>query len=181
MSRTRLIRPEFFADELMAGSSIPTRLVYIGLWTLCDDAGYFERKPRQIAASLFPYDSLLRRQKVVDKALDELAELDRIRYLTCGFHGQVPTLPKHGAKGGNKAETIRSRHMTLCVRTEASSVRTSEVQTSTYESSSGSGSGSGGGSVSEDAQAREEPGEPLDFQAKLQAHGLREGVGGRRR
>ncbi len=46
MARTRLIRPEFFTDELMAAISIPARLVYIGLWTLCDDDGYFESKPR---------------------------------------------------------------------------------------------------------------------------------------
>lgn len=114
MSRTRLIRPEFFADETMAAASIPTRLVYIGLWTLCDDAGYFDRKPRQIAAALFPYDGQVRRQRIVDKALAELVEMCRVRYLDCGVHAVVPTLPRHGAKGGTKSETYLSRHVTVC-------------------------------------------------------------------
>jgi hypothetical protein len=154
MSRTRLIRPEFYKDELMAGASISTRFVYIGLWTLCDDAGYFERKPHQIAAELFPYDGLARRQRLVDKALAELVELHRVRYLDCGVHGVVPTLPKHGAKGGTKAETYLSRHRTGCsddpVRTQLRAVHTE----STYESSSDSVSGSGSDSDSEGAQAR---------------------------
>ena len=115
MSRTRLIRPEFYADEIMASAALATRYVYIGLWTLCDDAGYFDVKPHQIAASLFPYDSPARRQRLVDKALAELVALLRVRYLDCGVHGVVPTIPLHGAKGGNKAETYLARHRSVCM------------------------------------------------------------------
>lgn len=143
MSRTRLIRPEFFADELMASASIPSRLVYIGLWTMCDDAGFFERKPRQIAAALFPYDGQAHRQRVTDKALAELEALGRVRYLECGLHATVPTLPRHGQKGGTKSETYRSRHLTTCVSVL---VRPSPSKSS---SDSVSGSVSGSDSVSE--------------------------------
>lgn len=125
MSRTRLIRPEFFTDELMAASPIPTRFIYIGLWTLCDDAGYFENKPRQIAASLLPYDGPTHRQKIVDKALADLVAMGRVRVLDCGIHGWVPTLTKHGQKGGNKSETYLARHRSTClVRTAPQPVRT---------------------------------------------------------
>ncbi len=160
MSRTRLIRPEFFADEVMASASIATRLVYIGLWTLCDDAGYFERKPRQIAAALFPYDGPARRERVVWRALEELLGMHRVRYLDCGLHGVVPTLPKHGTKGGTKAETYLSRHRTSC--------SSGQVGTSTYESSSDSVSVVGSDSVSANAQAHEEP---VDFAARMKAAG----------
>ena len=140
MSRTRLIRPEFFTDELMAQASIPTRFVYIGLWTLSDDAGYFECKPRQIAAALLPYDGPAHRQKVVDKALADLTAMGRVRYLDCGLHAVIPTLPRHGAKGGSKAETFKLRHLAEgLVRTPDDSVRTGDVRTSPDKSSSGKG------------------------------------------
>lgn len=142
MSRTRLIRPEFFTDELMAGTPIATRFVYIGLWTLCDDAGYFEAKPRQIAAALFPYDSQVKRQRIVDRALSDLVGLGRVRYLECGTHGMVPTLPRHGAKGGSKSETFKLRHLAEgLVRTPDEPVRTGNGRTSTDKSSSGKGGG----------------------------------------
>lgn len=152
MSRTRLIRPEFYVDSTLAAVPVPTRYFYIGLWTLCDDAGYFENKPRQIAAALYPYDGQARRQKATDKALAELSGIGRVKLLDCGIHGQVPTLPKHGTKGGNKSETIRSRHVTTCLSVH--------VRTSTDKSSSVSVSDSVSESVSESAQAREEKPRP---------------------
>lgn len=140
MSRTRLIRPEFFSDETLASASDATRLFYIGLWTLCDDAGYFESKPRQIAAALYPYRGQAARQRTTDRALADLVALGRVKQLDCGIHGWVPTLPKHGAKGGNKAETYLQRHRSTCL-----SVR---VHPSTDKSSSVLGSGLGLGSDS---------------------------------
>jgi len=154
MSRTRLIRPEFFTDETMASATLATRLVYIGLWTLCDDAGYFERKPRQIAAALFPFDAVARRQRIVDQALDELVSLGRVRYLECDAHGLVPTLPRHGAKGGSKAETFKVRHtMTCVVRTPAEPVRTSPDKSSSGKGGDRVGFGSSSVRVEEGANA----------------------------
>lgn len=154
MSRTRLIRPEFYDDELLASVSVATRYFYIGLWTLCDDAGYFERKPRQIAAALYPYEGQARRQKVTDKALADLEAIGRVKSLDCGIHGQVPTLPKHGAKGGTKSETIRSRHATTClsVHVRTSTDKSSSVSVSVSDSVSDS--------VLEGAQARDEKPRP---------------------
>lgn len=154
MSRTRLIRPEFFADETLAGVSDSVRLFYIGLWTLCDDAGYFEHRPRQIAAALYPYQGPGRRERTTTEALAKLIGLARVRILDCGIHGTVPTLPRHGAKGGTKSETYASRHRTTCLSVHAPTlVRTPDVRTSSDESSSVSGSGSGSESVSESAGA----------------------------
>ena len=150
MSRTRLIRPEFFKDERMAAVPIGTRYVYMGLWTLCDDAGYFELKPRQIAAELFPYEGPAKRQRLIDAALADLIRIERVRYLECGEHGVVPTLPKHGTKGGNKAETYLARHRNSCL------VRTPDARVGTgpYKSSSDSVSESDSVRVESGASAR---------------------------
>lgn len=117
MSRTRLIRPGFFSDERMAALPAVTRLIYIGIWTLCDDAGYFERRPGEIAVSLLPYERPLRRQRLVDAALEELLAIARIRWLDCGEHGVCPTLPEHVMKGGNHAYTYKARHDSDCATT----------------------------------------------------------------
>jgi hypothetical protein len=145
MSRTRLIRPEFFSDETLATVGDATRLFYVGLWTLCDDAGYFDLKPRQIAAVLYPFRGQAARQRLTDKALAELESLGRVRVLTCGIHATIPTLPGHSIKGGTKAETYFRRHRNDCM-----SVR---VRTSTDKSLSVSVSES----VSDSDSAGEKP------------------------
>jgi hypothetical protein len=89
-----------------------SRLTFIGLWTLCDDAGYFELKPRQIAFQLFPYDD--DRLGGVDAALGELAGIGSVVALECGLHAIVPSMPVHGQKGGNHAFTFRERHAADC-------------------------------------------------------------------
>ena len=116
MSRTRLIRPEFFSDGLMARLSVGTRLCYIGLWTLCDDAGFFELDIPQIGAELFRFDGPARRERAVTKALAELVAADRVRYLDCGEHGQIPTIPDHRIKGGEALFTVRKRHERRCLQ-----------------------------------------------------------------
>ncbi len=62
MGRIRTVKPElFYHDELYdteAESGLPTRLAFIGLFTLADREGRFLWKPRQIKAQLFPYEEL---------------------------------------------------------------------------------------------------------------------------
>jgi hypothetical protein len=119
VSRTRLIRPEFFSDGLMARLSVGTRLFYIGLWTLCDDVGYFELDVPQIGAELFRFDGPARRQKAVAKALEELVAVGRVRYLDCGEHGIVPTIPDHRIKGGEALYTVKKRHDRRCTTSDS--------------------------------------------------------------
>ena len=160
MSRTRLIRPEFFADELMAQLSVSTRLLYIGLWTLCDDAGYFELEPRQIAAELLRYEGPAKRDRLIAQALDDLVAKKRVKLLECGEHGVVPTIPDHRIKGGEALYTVKKRHERRCIgrATEDSvGLHSPELRrtTSGYVPDSVSESDSGSVSVSRGAQARE--------------------------
>lgn len=147
MSRTRLIRPEFFSDERMASTSDSTRLFYIGLWTLCDDAGYFEVKPSQIAAELFRYQGRARRERVTARALADLVELGRIKYLECGEHAVVPTIPDHRIKGGEQLFTVKKRHERRCYvglrRTTDNSVSVSDSVSDSVSGRPGAMNGKG--------------------------------------
>jgi len=113
MSRTRLVRPGFFADEDVASMSRDSRLAYVGLWTECDDAGYFEARPRQLARALFGYDS--DGLAVIESALEDLIRLEKVELLPCGEHGVVPSLPTYAQQGGNHAYTYQERHQERCL------------------------------------------------------------------
>ncbi|MCO8073036.1 hypothetical protein NI470_05955 [Acinetobacter lwoffii] len=92
MARARNIKPSFFINEDLVELSFETRLLFIGLWTLCDREGYLEDKPKKIKMAVFPADDVN-----VDQMLDELQESGfLIRYVAanskCIF---LPTFKKH--------------------------------------------------------------------------------------
>jgi hypothetical protein len=155
VSRTRLIRPEFFADELMAQLSVSTRLLYIGLWTLCDDAGYFELEPRQIAAELLRYEGPAKRDRLVATALDDLVAKRRVKLLECGEHAVVPTIPDHRIKGGEALYTIRKRHERRCTTEPSGGLHSPDLRRTPSGYVPDSVSDSESVSVSSSAQARD--------------------------
>lgn len=92
MARARNIKPSFFINEDLVELSFETRLLFIGLWTLCDREGYLEDKPKKIKMALFPADDV-----DVDYMLNELQTGGfLIRYVAanrkCIF---LPTFSKH--------------------------------------------------------------------------------------
>lgn len=56
MARARNIKPSFFANDDLADINPLGRLLFIGLWTLCDREGRLEDRPRRIKAEALPYD-----------------------------------------------------------------------------------------------------------------------------
>ena len=56
MARIRTIKPEFPHSESMGRVSRDARLLFIQLWTLCDDSGRARGNSRMLASLLFPYD-----------------------------------------------------------------------------------------------------------------------------
>lgn len=58
MARSRNIKPGFFRNADLAELAFETRLLFIGLWTLCDREGRLEDRPKQIKMDLFPADNL---------------------------------------------------------------------------------------------------------------------------
>lgn len=56
MARARNIKPGFFANEVLAELPPLARLLFAGLWTVCDRAGRAEDRPKRIKVDVLPYD-----------------------------------------------------------------------------------------------------------------------------
>lgn len=73
-----MIDPEFWLDEGVAELSAFARLLYIGIWGLCDDNyATFPNRPKWIKAQVFPYDDVNTPQ-----LLTELSEKGKIVLFT---------------------------------------------------------------------------------------------------
>jgi hypothetical protein len=69
MARRRVIDPEFWLDEKLAKVSPSARLLFIGLWGICDDNyATLPNRPEWIKVQVFPYSSTSTRE-----LLDELS------------------------------------------------------------------------------------------------------------
>lgn len=83
MARIRSIKPEFWTSEQILECSRNARLLFIGLWNFCDDAGRHPFSAKQAKAEVFPGDDLS--VGVVQGMLDELSEKGLIaRYTSDG-------------------------------------------------------------------------------------------------
>lgn len=56
MARARNIKPSFFSNDELGEIEPVGRLLFIGLWTLCDHKGDLEWRSKRIKAQLLPYD-----------------------------------------------------------------------------------------------------------------------------
>jgi hypothetical protein len=83
MARIRTIKPEFPHSESMGRVSRDARLLFILLWTLCDDSGVTRGSSRILASLLYPYDDDAK--KLIDKWIAELETENSIaRYVVDG-------------------------------------------------------------------------------------------------
>lgn len=70
MARIRSIKPEFWTSEQVMECSALARLLFIGLWTFCDDAGNHPAKALTLKAEVFPGDDI-----GADRVLELVGEL----------------------------------------------------------------------------------------------------------
>lgn len=56
MARARNIKPAFFTNDKLSECSPLARLLFIGLWTICDREGRLFDRPKKIKAEILPYD-----------------------------------------------------------------------------------------------------------------------------
>lgn len=56
MARIRTIKPEFWTSEQVMACSTTARLLFVGLWNFCDDAGRMPVSFKTIKALVFPAD-----------------------------------------------------------------------------------------------------------------------------
>jgi hypothetical protein len=108
--RIRQVRPEFWADEKVASWPLGRRFFYIGLWGICDDAGYFEFSISRIAAVLFPYEARRTRERNVAAWLEALEEAGKVRRLEGCSHAIVPTLTHYQRVGGVPTIAVKKDH-----------------------------------------------------------------------
>ena len=92
--RIRQVKPDYWRDDRLATLTDTERLVYIGLWMVADDAGWFRESVTGIATDLFPYLSRPARERRVSGALATLKALGRIESHPCG-HSHIPHLTDH--------------------------------------------------------------------------------------
>lgn len=116
--RIRQIKPSWWLDkELRRRLSAEAREFYIGLWMVADDAGWIEWDIERIAAELYPYDQVARREKAVRNYAGALERLDadqpHLVIHECG-HAQVPKMPGHQRNTGRLATTVSDRHKRVC-------------------------------------------------------------------
>jgi hypothetical protein len=67
MARARNIKPSYFKNEELAECEPLARILYAGLWTICDRDGRLEDRPARIKAEVLPYDVCN-----IDALLDQL-------------------------------------------------------------------------------------------------------------
>mgnify|MGYP000417393883 CR=1 FL=1 len=80
MSRSRNIKPGFFLNDALARLSPLTRIMFAGLWTVCDRTGRVLDRPARIKAEVLPYDDC-----DADAMLSDLARAGFIdRYVVDG-------------------------------------------------------------------------------------------------
>lgn len=96
MGRIRTIKPEFFTHEelfdLEQTESLPLRLAFAGLWTVCDRDGRFVWRPRTLKSQVMPHDNI-----DFGKVLDALERGGFVQsYVIDGVKfGCVPSWKKH--------------------------------------------------------------------------------------
>lgn len=114
--RIRQVKPAFWSDATIAELSEKTRLFYIGLWMIADDAGWLRWNASEIARDLYGYEPRGRREKRVQDMFSELVGTERVVLEPCD-HAVIPSLPGHQRLAGSTKQvtTVFSEHLRECV------------------------------------------------------------------
>lgn len=116
MARIRTVKPEFWSSEQIMECSPTARLMFIGLWNFCDDAGNHSASLKTIKAEIFPGDDI--DSENIRRLLDELSSNGLIVFYSSenkdflhvtGWHHQKIDKPsfKHPPYKPEKSKTIR--------------------------------------------------------------------------
>jgi hypothetical protein len=77
MARIRTVKPEFWTSEQVATCSPSARLLFIGLWSFCDDGGVHPASIKRLKMEVFPADAL--DDGKMEGLIGELVRADLIR------------------------------------------------------------------------------------------------------
>lgn len=79
MSRIRSVHPGLFTDDKFAAVSLGAKVLFIGIWTECDDQGAFEWNPVKLKLRVLPFDNV-----DITSLLAELADADMVKAYSHG-------------------------------------------------------------------------------------------------
>lgn len=109
--RIRQVKPEFWADAKLAELPERTRLFYIGLWGIADDAGWLRWDPVEAARELYGFESRKFRERRVVDMFGQLSDAGRVIAYPCG-HVFIPKLTQHQHLAGStrQVKTTEREH-----------------------------------------------------------------------
>lgn len=95
MARIRTIKPEFWTSEQIVECSPNARLLFVGMWNFCDDAGIHPRNAKRLKMEVFPGDDFSVEQ--IESLVEELiaAELVFAYDVDSTLYLQVTGFTKH--------------------------------------------------------------------------------------
>ena len=102
--RTRGIKPGFWKNEDLAECSPYARLLYIGLWSMCDWEGRTEYRAKRIKAELFPYNDDIN----MESCFLELQRKGFVVFYESGRFIYIPNFTKHQNPHKNERATPSS-------------------------------------------------------------------------
>lgn len=104
--RIRQVKPAFWSDAKLLRLPLDVRLLYVGLWMVADDDGWFERDVEQIAVELHMREAFVR------KATAALVACERVVEHECG-HSVIPHLAEHQRLSveSRRVRTVHREHL----------------------------------------------------------------------
>ncbi len=113
MARIRTVKPEFWTSEQVAECSPTARLLFIGLWNFCDDAGRHPDSAMRIKMEVFPADAMtaddveLLLGELLDACLIERYETEGKGFIqVTGWHHQRIDKPQFRYPSPNGIGTV---------------------------------------------------------------------------
>ena len=102
MPRIRTIKPEFWTSEQIVECSVRARLLFIGLWNFCDDAGRHVASTKRLKMEVFPADAIDDEEmlgmmdELIGQGLVAQYEAEgRLYWQVTGWHNQKIERPTH--------------------------------------------------------------------------------------
>ena len=118
MARIRSIKPEFWTAEQVMELTRDARLLFVGLWNFCDDAGIHPAKVKTLKAEVFPSDDLTSAdvRRMLDECITQGLVIEyevegEIYWQVTGWHHQKIDRPsfKHPKPCGNVPDGAAKR------------------------------------------------------------------------
>lgn len=181
--RIRQIKPAFWSDARLAGLPEATRLFYIGLWMIADDAGWLRWDAIEVARDLYGYETRARRERRTAVMFEALIADERVVLHLCG-HAEIPRMTTHQRLSGptKQVQSALNEHLKNCrpaiprqspresrdVDSRGSPLLPADPRperNGTVRNRKGNGKGTGTGSAP--AKAPDGAGAPTEFQTKV--------------